>query len=146
MNLVIIEGVGKKDTIKKYLGSNYEVVATKGHVRDLPANSFGVNLHDNFKPQYEIMPDKTDIVKMLKEKAQKADKIYLATDPDREGEAISWHLCNILGLDETKPIRITFNEISKNAVNKGLENPRGIDIKLVNAQQARRVLDRIVGY
>lgn len=146
MNLVIIEGVGKKDTIKKYLGPNYEVVATKGHVRDLPANSFGVNLHDNFKPQYEIMPDKTDIVKMLKEKAQKADKIYLATDPDREGEAISWHLCNILGLDETKPIRITFNEISKNAVNKGLENPRGIDIKLVNAQQARRVLDRIVGY
>lgn len=146
MNLVIIEGVGKKDTIKKYLGPNFEVVATKGHVRDLPANVLAVNLHDNFKPQYEIMPDKKDIVKMLQEKAKKADKIYLATDPDREGEAISWHLCNILGLDETKPIRITFNEISKNAVNKGLENPRGIDLKLVNAQQARRVLDRLVGY
>ena len=146
MNLVIIEGVGKQDTIKKYLGSNFEVVATKGHVRDLPEKSLGVNLYENFKPQYEIMPDKKDVVKMLQEKAKKADKIYLATDPDREGEAISWHLCNILGLNEKDPVRITFNEISKNAVNKGLENPRGIDIKLVNAQQARRVLDRLVGY
>ena len=146
MNLVIIEGVGKQDTIKKYLGSDYEVVATKGHIRDLPANVLAVNLHDHFKPQYEIMPDKEAIVKMLKEKAKKADKIYLATDPDREGEAISWHLCYVLGLDENSPIRITFNEISKNAVQKGLANPRGIDIKLVNAQQARRVLDRLVGY
>ncbi len=146
MNLVIIEGVGKQDTIKKYLGSNYEVVATKGHVRDLPEKTLGVNLYENFKPQYEIMSDKKDVVKMLQEKAKKADKIYLATDPDREGEAISWHLCNILGLNENDPVRITFNEISKNAVNKGLENPRGIDIKLVNAQQARRVLDRLVGY
>ena len=146
MNLVIIEGVGKQDTIKKYLGPNYEVVATKGHVRDLPEKTLGVNLYENFKPQYQIMPDKESTVKMLQEKAKKADKIYLATDPDREGEAISWHLCHILGLDETSPVRITFNEISKNAVNKGLENPRGIDIKLVNAQQARRVLDRLVGY
>lgn len=146
MNLVIIEGVGKQDTIKKYLGKDYEVVATKGHIRDLPAKLFGVNLHDNFKPQYEIMPDKKDIVKMLQEKAKKADKIFLATDPDREGEAISWHLCYVLGIDENSPCRITFNEISKNAVNRGLENPRGIDIRLVNAQQARRVLDRIVGY
>lgn len=146
MNLVIIEGVGKQDTIKKYLGSNYEVVATKGHVRDLPEKTLGVNLYENFKPQYEIMPDKKDVVKMLQEKAKKADKIYLATDPDREGEAISWHLCYILGLNEKDPVRITFNEISKNAVTKGLENPRGIDIKLVNAQQARRVLDRLVGY
>lgn len=146
MNLVIIEGVGKQDTIKKYLGSNFEVVATKGHVRDLPEKSLGVNLYENFRPQYEIMPDKKDVVKMLQEKAKKADKIYLATDPDREGEAISWHLCNILGLNENDPVRITFNEISKNAINKGLENPRGIDLKLVNAQQARRVLDRLVGY
>ena len=145
-NLVIIEGVGKQDTIKKYLGPNYEVVATKGHIRDLPEKSLGVNLYENYKPQYQIMPDKESTVKMLQEKAKKADKIYLATDPDREGEAISWHLCHILGLDENSPVRITFNEISKNAVNKGLENPRGIDIKLVNAQQARRVLDRLVGY
>ncbi len=146
MNLVIIEGIGKKDTIKKYLGSDYEVVATKGHVRDLPEKLLGVDIQHNFEPQYEIMPDKKEIVASLKDKAKKADKIYLATDPDREGEAISWHLCNILGLNEKDPIRITFNEISKNAVNKGLQNPRGIDIKLVNAQQARRVLDRLVGY
>ena len=146
MNLVIIEGVGKQDTIKKYLGPNFEVVATKGHIRDLPEKTLGVNIIEKFKPQYEIMPDKEATVKMLQEKAKKADKIYLATDPDREGEAISWHLCHILNLDVNSPVRITFNEISKNAVNKGLENPRGIDIKLVNAQQARRVLDRLVGY
>lgn len=146
MKLVIIEGVGKKDTIKKYLGSDYEVVATKGHVRDLPSNLLAVNVLDNFKPQYEIISDKKDIVKMLRDKASKAERIYLATDPDREGEAISWHLSNILDLNINDPIRIVFNEISKNAVTKGLENPRGIDINLVNAQQARRVLDRLVGY
>ena len=146
MNLVIIESVGKKDTIKKYLGKEYEVVATKGHIRDLPTNLLAVNVLDNFKPQYEIISDKKDVVKMLKDKASKADKIYLATDPDREGEAISWHLCNILNLDQKEPIRIVFNEISKNAVSKGLANPRGIDINLVDAQQARRVLDRLVGY
>lgn len=146
MKLVVIEGVGKKDTIKKYLGNDFEVFATKGHVRDLPAKSLGVNIQDNFTPQYEIMPDKKDIVKSLKEAAKKADKVYLATDPDREGEAISWHLCNILGLDENDDVRIVFNEISKNAVAKALENPRGIDKTLVNAQQARRVLDRLVGY
>ena len=115
MKLVIIEGVGKKDTIKKYLGSDYEVVATKGHVRDLPQKTMGVNVKNNFEMQYTIMPDKQDIVKMLKEKSAKADKIYLATDPDREGEAISWHLCNILGLNPSDPIRIEFNEITKDA-------------------------------
>lgn len=146
MNLVIIESVGKKDTIKKYLGSDYEVVATKGHIRDLPEKTLGVNVLDNFKPQYEIMPDKKEIVKALKLKSEKADKVLLATDPDREGEAISWHLCNILGMDETKPIRIVFNEISKNAVTNALKQPRPIDINLVDAQQARRVLDRLVGY
>ena len=146
MNLVIIESVGKKDTIKKYLGKEYEVVATKGHIRDLPTNLLAVNVLDKFKPQYEIIADKKEVVKMLKDKASKADKIYLATDPDREGEAISWHLCNILNLDQNQPIRIVFNEISKNAVNKGLENPRAIDANLVDAQQARRVLDRLVGY
>lgn len=146
MNLVIIEGIGKKDTIKKYLGSDYEVVATKGHIRDLPQKTIGVNVRNNFEMQYTIMPDKQDIVKMLREKSAKADKIYLATDPDREGEAISWHLCNILGLDPSEPIRIEFNEITKNAINKGLENPRGINLNLVNAQQTRRVIDRLVGY
>ena len=146
MKLVIIEGLGKKDTIKKYLGSDFEVVATKGHVRDLPQKTIGVNVKNNFEMQYTIMPDKQDIVKMLKEKSAKADKIYLATDPDREGEAISWHLCNILGLDPNDPIRIEFNEITKNAINKGLENPRGINLNLVNAQQTRRVIDRLVGY
>ena len=146
MKLVIIEGVGKKDTIKKYLGSDYEVVATKGHVRDLPQKTMGVNVKNNFEMQYTIMPDKQDIVKMLKEKSAKADKIYLATDPDREGEAISWHLCNILGLNPDDPIRIEFNEITKDAINKGLEHPRGIDLNLVNAQQTRRVIDRLVGY
>ena len=146
MKLVIIEGVGKKDTIKKYLGSDYEVVATKGHVRDLPQKTMGVNVKNNFEMQYTIMPDKQDIVKMLKEKSAKADKIYLATDPDREGEAISWHLCNILGLNPNDPIRIEFNEITKNAINKGLEHPRAINLNLVNAQQTRRVIDRLVGY
>ena len=146
MKLVIIEGVGKKDTIKKYLGSDYEVVATKGHVRDLPQKTMGVNPKNNFEVNYTIMPDKQDIVKMLKEKSAKADRIYLATDPDREGEAISWHLCTILGLDPNDPIRIQFNEITKNAINKGLENPRAIDLNLVNAQQTRRIIDRLVGY
>ena len=146
MNLVIIESAGKKDTIKKYLGSEYEVIATKGHVRDLPTKSLAVNVLDNFKPQYEIIKDKTDVVKYLKDKSAKADKIYLATDPDREGEAISWHLAHILELNQQDPIRIVFNEISKNAVTNALKNPRGIDINLVDAQQARRVLDRLVGY
>ena len=146
MNLVIIEGLGKRETIKKYLGPEYEVVATKGHVRDLPEKTLGVNVLENFRPQYEIMPDKKDIVKMLKEKSSKAERIFLATDPDREGEAISWHLANILELDPNSPIRIAFNEISKNAVNEALLQPRAIDQKLVDAQQARRVLDRLVGY
>lgn len=146
MKLVIIEGVGKKDTISKYLGSDYEVVATKGHVRDLPQKTIGVNVKNNFEINYTIMPDKQDIVKMLREKSSKADKIYLATDPDREGEAISWHLCNILGLDPSDSIRIEFNEITKNAISKGLDNPRAINLNLVNAQQTRRVIDRLVGY
>ena len=146
MKLVIIEGIGKKDTIKKYLGGDFEVVATKGHVRDLPQKTIGVNVRNNFEMNYTIMPDKHDIVKMLREKSAKADKIYLATDPDREGEAISWHLCNILGLNPEDPIRIEFNEITKNAINKGLENPRAINLNLVNAQQTRRVIDRLVGY
>ena len=146
MNLVIIEGVGKKDTIKKYLGEGYEVVVTKGHIRDLPQKTLGVNILKNFEPEYVIMPDKNDIVTSLKQKAKTASKIYLATDPDREGEAISWHLTHILNLNQNDDIRIVFNEISKSAITNALQHPRAIDQKLVNAQQARRVLDRLVGY
>ncbi len=146
MKLVIIEGVGKRDTIKKYLGKDYDVIATKGHIRDLPVKSLGVNVNDNFKPQYEIMSDKHDIVRELRSKKDKFDTIYLATDPDREGEAISWHLCHVLDLDPNDNVRIEFNEISKNAVTEALKKPRPIDQQLVDAQQARRILDRLVGY
>lgn len=145
-SLVIIEGIGKQETIQKYLGKDYEVFATKGHVRDLPVKTLGIDMQNHFQPKYEIMSDKKDIIKKLKEKAQKSDRIYLATDPDREGEAISWHIAYILNLDCNDNIRIEFNEISKNAITKALETPRAIDIDLVNAQQARRVLDRLVGY
>ena len=145
-NLVIIEGIGKRETIQKYLGSDYEVFATKGHVRDLPVRTLGIDMQNHFEPKYEIMPDKKDIIKKLKEKAEKSENIYLATDPDREGEAISWHIAYILNLDCKDNVRIEFNEISKNAIMKALSNPRAIDVDLVNAQQARRVLDRLVGY
>lgn len=145
MKLVVIEGPGKRDTIKKYLGDNYEVMATKGHVRDLPTKSFGINMN-NFEPEYQIMADKGDIIKHLKDLAGKADEVLLATDPDREGEAISWHIANILGFDKDKKCRIVFNEISKDTVQNALKNPRALDQNLIDAQQARRVLDRIVGY
>lgn len=145
-NLVIIEGIGKRETIQKYLGKDYEVVATKGHIRDLPVKTLGIDMQNHFQPKYEIMSDKKDIIKNLKEKAKKSEKIFLATDPDREGEAISWHIAYILELDCKDNIRIEFNEISKNAITKALETPRAIDLDLVNAQQARRVLDRLVGY
>jgi DNA topoisomerase-1 len=145
MKLVVIEGPGKKDTIKKYLGSGYDVVATKGHVRDLPEKTFGVNLQ-TFQPEYAIMPDKKDVIKQLKEMAQKAEQVLIATDPDREGEAIGWHIANILNLDPTQNCRVVINEISKDSVQKAIEQPRQINLNLVNAQQARRILDRIVGY
>lgn len=146
MKLVVIEGPGKRATIKKYLGDDYEVFATKGHVRDLPVKGFGVDLNNTFEPKYEILPDKKDVISSLKQTASRAEQILLATDPDREGEAISWHVANVLGLNPNDKIRIEFNEISKNAVNAAIKEPRGIDQNLVNAQQARRVLDRIVGY
>ncbi len=146
MKLVVIEGPGKRATIKKYLGPEYEVFATKGHVRDLPIHGFGVDINNNFEPKYEILPDKKDVIKSLKEVAGKAESILLATDPDREGEAISWHVANVLGLNPQDNVRIEFNEISKNAVQKAIKTPRAIDLRLVDAQQARRVLDRIVGY
>ena len=146
MKLFIIEGLGKRDTIKKYLGSGFEVFATKGHIRDLPAKTLAVDIENNFEPKYAIMPDKKEIVSSLKNKAKNAEAIILATDPDREGEAISWHLEQILGIDEASPCRITFNNISKDAIEKALKSPRPINKNLVNAQQARRVLDRLVGY
>lgn len=146
MNLVIIEGPGKRDTLKKYLGEGFEVVATKGHIRDLPEKGFGIDINKNFEPKYTLMPDKADVIEQLKAKKNKASKVYIATDPDREGEAIAWHVGHILGIGEEEPCRIEFNEISKNAVNKALLSPRTINMDLVHAQQGRRVLDRIVGY
>ncbi len=144
--LVIIESPGKLGTIKKYLGKEYDVFATKGHIRDLPAKSLAVDIQNNFAPKYVIMPDKKQTVAEMKKKAEHADEIYLATDPDREGEAISWHVQNILGLNSKQKNRIAFNEISKSAIEKALKEPREIDMNLVDAQQARRVLDRLVGY
>ena len=145
-NLVIVESPAKAKTIKKYLGKGYDVVASMGHVRDLPEKRLSVDIKNNFEPKYSIVKGKSTIVKELKEKAKKAEKILLATDPDREGEAISWHLAYILKLDLNDKNRITFNEITKTGVDAGIKDPRSVDIDLVNAQQARRVLDRLVGY
>lgn len=144
--LVIVESPAKAKTIKKYLGSGYDVVASMGHVRDLPKSKMGVDIEHDFEPQYINMRDKTEVIKNLKAKAAEADFVYLAGDPDREGEAISWHLCHILGLSESEKNRVTFNEITKSGVQTGISNPRCIDMDLVDSQQARRVLDRIVGY
>lgn len=145
-NLVIVESPAKAKTIKKYLGSGYEVVASMGHIRDLPKSKIGVDIEHGFKPDYIEMKDKKELISSLKKQAKKSDKVYLATDPDREGEAISWHLAYILGLDLNDQNRVTFNEITKSGVKNGMEHPRTINIDLVNAQQARRILDRIVGY
>ena len=146
MKLVIIESPFKREALKKYLGPGYEVFATKGHIRDLPPKSFAIDIKNNFQPKYELVADKKALIEDMKKAASKADQVLIATDPDREGEAISWHVANILGYDPNTPCRIEFNEISKKAVTKALESPRKIDLKLVDAQQARRVLDRIVGY
>lgn len=146
MKLVFIEGPGKKDTISKYLGSDYLVFPTKGHVRDLPAKSFAIDLKNNYEPTYEIIPEKKALVADLKKKAANAEAIYLATDPDREGEAIAWHLATILELDKNAMVRTAFNEISKKAVQESIANPKPLNYDLINAQQGRRVLDRIVGY
>lgn len=144
--LVIIESPGKLKSIQKYLGSDYTVMASKGHVRDLPKSKMGVDLENGYQPQYIEMSDKKELIKQLKEAAANSEVVYLATDPDREGEAISWHLAQLLALDMNSPIRVSFNEITKNGVETGMNNPKKIDINLVDAQQARRVLDRIVGY
>ena len=145
MKLVVIEAPAKRETLKKYLGSGFEVFATKGHIRDLPVKSYGIDMRD-FEPKYEIMAEKKSLIEDLKKKAKQADEVYIATDPGREGEAISWHIAYILGYDKDKKCRIEFNEISQTAVQNALKQPRVIDQKLVDAQQARRVLDRIVGY
>ncbi len=144
--LVIVESPAKANTIKKFLGGSTKVVASMGHIRDLPKSKLGVNIENDFEPEYINIRGKGDLIKSLKKEAKQAKKIYLATDPDREGEAIAWHLEKILEDNKPKITRVTFNEITKNAVQKAIKEPRDIDINLVDAQQARRVLDRIVGY
>ena len=144
--LVIVESPAKVKTIKKFLGSNYVVTASNGHVRDMPKSQMGIDIENDYEPKYITIRGKGEILAKLRKEVKKADKIYLATDPDREGEAISSHLSKALKLEDKKVYRISFNEITKNAVKASLKNPREIDMDLVDAQQARRVLDRIVGY
>ena len=145
-NLVIVESPSKAKTIGKYLGTGYEVKACMGHLRDLPKSTMGVDFENNFEPHYIPMKGKETVITDLKKAAKDSDRVYLATDPDREGEAISWHLKELLGIPDDKTFRVTFNEITKNVVVKSIQEPRGIDYDLVDAQQARRILDRIVGY
>ena len=146
MKLLIVESPSKAKTIGKFLGKEYKVLASGGHIVDLPKSKMGIDIEHDFKPQYTLMPSKKALANELKEEAEKADCVYLATDPDREGEAISWHLASLLKIDENKPCRVVFNEITRNCVSTAVNEPRNIDIDLVNAQQARRVLDRLVGY
>ncbi len=144
--LVIVESPAKATTINKFIGGKSKVVASMGHIRDLPKSKLGINIEKNFEPEYINIRGKASLINSLKKDAKEAKKVYLATDPDREGEAIAWHLAYILGIDPESVCRITFNEITKEAVKNGIENPRKIDLNLTDAQQARRVLDRIVGY
>ena len=144
--LVIVESPAKVKTIKKFLGANYEVMASNGHVRDFPKSQFGIDVNHDYEPKYITIRGKGEILAKLRKEAKKADKVYLATDPDREGEAISWHLSKALGLEDKKMYRITFNEITKTAVKESLKHARQIDMDLVDAQQARRMVDRMVGY
>src|SRR6185369_1829020 len=145
-NLVIVESPAKAKTIEQYLGKDYTVKSSFGHIRDLPKKGLSIDKADNFKPTYEISPDKKKVVNELKKLAKQADGVWLATDEDREGEAIAWHLCMALGLDPKKTKRIIFHEITKEAILRAIEQPRTVDLHLVDAQQARRVLDRLVGY
>ena len=145
-NLVIVESPAKAKTIKKYLGEDYNVIASMGHIRDLPKGQIAIDFDNNFKPRYINIPGKSKLIKELKELASASDMVYLATDPDREGEAISWHLAHILKLDTQQQNRVTFGEITKKGITEGMANKRTIDMDLINAQQARRILDRIVGY
>ena len=145
-DLVIVESPHKAKTVKRYLSGDYEVIASMGHLRDLPKSKLGVDIENDFEPHYINIKDKESLIKEIKKKAKASDHIYLAGDPDREGEAISWHLAQLLGLDMSDKNRVTFNEITKSGIDAGMKNPRTIDLNLVNAQQARRILDRIVGY
>ena len=144
--LVIVESPAKAKTIQKYLGKGYEVMASMGHVRDLPKSRLGVDIEHDFQPEYIDIRGKGELRNQLKKAAKHSSFVYLATDPDREGEAISWHLSNMLGLDNEEKNRVTFNEITKTGIKNGMAAPRNIDINLVNAQQTRRILDRLVGY
>ena len=145
-NLVIVESPSKAKTIGRFLGSNYKVVASVGHVRDLPKSKLGIDIEDDFEPKYINIRGQGDTIKMLKKEAKNANKIFIATDPDREGEAIAWHLQYLLGIDEDTPCRVEFNEITKDTVKEAIKHPRKLDMRRVDAQQARRVLDRLVGY
>ncbi len=144
--LVIVESPAKAKTIKKYLGKNYVVEASMGHVRDLPKSQLGVDIEKNYEPKYITIRGKGELLDKIKKQAKKSEKIYLATDPDREGEAISWHLANILKIDTEESCRIEFNEVTKSAVKNAIKSPRKINENVFDAQQARRVLDRLVGY
>src|SRR5690606_12776106 len=144
--LVIVESPAKAKTIEKYLGKKYKVKASMGHVRDLPKSDTGVDVENQYKPRYITIRGKGPILKELKSAAKEATKVYLAADPDREGEAIAWHLAHSLNIDTNSPCRVVFNEITKDAVKESFKNPRPINMDLVDAQQARRILDRLVGY
>ena len=145
-NLIIVESPTKSKTIEKFLGKNYTVRASMGHLRDLPKSQFGVDIEKGFEPKYINIRGKGDLIKELKNLAKKADKVYLATEPDREGEAIAWHLAHILGVNPENKCRIEFHEITNTAVKNALKSPQSIDLNKVDAQQTRRILDRIVGY
>ena len=145
-NLVIVESPTKVGPIKKYLGSNYKVMASKGHLRDLPKSSLGVDIENGFDAHYINIRGKGDLIKEIKKEAKNAKKVFLATDPDREGEAIAWHLATVLGIPVEKTLRVGFNEITPAVVKSAIKEPRNIDMNLVNSQQTRRILDRIVGY
>jgi DNA topoisomerase-1 len=145
-NLIIVESPGKIKTLSKFLGKDFVVEASKGHVIDLPPSRFGVSTENGFVPDLRVVKDRKDVILKLQKVAKNAKKIYLAPDPDREGEAISWHLANVLNIDPLSNCRITFNSITREDVLKSLEHPRGINFSLVNAQQSRRILDRLVGY
>lgn len=144
--LVIVESPSKAKTIEKYLGKKYKVVASMGHVRDLPKSQMGIEVKNNFTPKYITIRGKGPVLKDLKSATKKAKKVYLAADPDREGEAIAWHLANTLNVDVESDCRVVFNEITKDAIKESFKHPRAINMDLVDAQQARRILDRLVGY
>src|SRR5215468_1109629 len=144
--LVVVESPAKAKTINKYLGRDYKVIASMGHVRDLPKSKLGVNVDDDFEPEYVVIPSRAKVVKELKDAAKTAEVVYVATDPDREGEAIGWHLTEELTGSKKKIRRLMFNEITKKAILEAIQHPSAIDMKMVDAQQARRVLDRLVGY